>query len=198
VRAPVCVVFCTMLLTGAAQAQAPVPADSAPVGTLQPTVIGRWVLDSTPTRKNRRQTYLAAISASDTVVGEFKATRPILKFYCHNNARQVGLEIYVGQQIQGSLPYLTSGSHVGYTELRVQRDSQPERKAKWLYDLDKQVMGPTAHDQHETIEQLVATSQYRVGVMLYKIGRQSMTFDLTDAAERVAWVGDHCGVKPKD
>jgi hypothetical protein len=191
-------VLCTMLLTGAAQAQAPAPADNAAVSTVQPTVIGRWVLDSTPTQKNRRQTYLAAISASDTVVGEFKATRPILKLYCHNNARQVGLEIYVGQQIHGSLPYLTSGSHVGFTELRIQSDSQPEQKAKWLYDLDKQVMGPTTHDQHETIEKLVATTHYRVGVMLYKIGRQYMTFDVTDAAERLAWVTDHCGVKTKD
>ena len=87
---------------------------------------------------------------------------------------------------------------MGFTELRIQRDSQPEQKAKWLYDLDKQVMGPSAHDQHETIEELVATSHYRVGVMLYKIGRRYMTFDLTHAAERLAWVVDHCGVKGKD
>jgi hypothetical protein len=25
-----------------------------------------------------------------------------------------------------------------------------------------------------------------------------MTFDLTDAAERVAWVAEHCGVKDED
>jgi hypothetical protein len=187
-----------MLLTGAALAQAPMPADTDAVSTVQPTVIGRWVLDSTPTRKNRRQTYLAAISAIDTVVGEFKATRPILKLYCHNNARQVGLEIFVGQQIHGSLPHLMSGSHVGFAELRIQRDSQPEQKAKWLYDLDKQVMGPTAHDQHATIEELVASTNYRMGVMLYKIGRRYMTFNVTDAAERLAWVADHCGVKSKD
>jgi hypothetical protein len=87
---------------------------------------------------------------------------------------------------------------VGFTELRIQRDSQPEQKAKWLYDLHKQMMGPTTHDQHETIEQLAATTQYRVGVMVYKIGRRYMTFDVTDAAERLAWVAEHCGVKAKD
>jgi hypothetical protein len=127
VRTPAGVVFCTMLLTGAAQAQAPAPVDSAAVSTVQSTVIGRWVLDSTPTRKNRRQTYLAAISASDTVVGEFKATRPILKLYCHNNARQVDLEIFVGQQIHGSLPYLTSGPNVRLAR-GIHRASHPARQ----------------------------------------------------------------------
>jgi hypothetical protein len=195
------VVFCTAALAGAARAQAPLPvsaADSAEAAAAQPTVIGRWVLDRTPTQKNRRQTYLAAMGASDSVVGEFRTTRPILKLYCHNNVRQIGLEIWVGQQINGSLPGLTTGSHVGWTELRVQRDSQPEEKAKWLYDLDRQVMGPDAKHQGQAIEELAAAGQYRVGVMIYKVGRRYMTFDVTDAAERVTWVAEHCGVKGKD
>jgi hypothetical protein len=65
--------------------------------------------------------------------------------------------------------------------------SQPEQKAKWLYDLDKQVMGPDPHDQHKTIEALAATGRDRVGVPIYMVGRRYMTFDLTDAAERVAF-----------
>jgi hypothetical protein len=192
------VVFCTMALTAVARAQAPEPVARAATDSVQPTVIGRWVLDSTPTKKNRRQTYLAAIAATDTVVGKYRTTRPILKLYCHNTVKQVGLEIWVGQQISGSLPGVAVGSHVGYTELRIQRDSQPEEKAKWLYDLDKDVMGPDMKHQHETIEQLVGTPQYRVGVPLYKIGLRYMTFDLTEAAERLAWVADHCGVKVKE
>jgi hypothetical protein len=44
----------------------------------------------------------------------------------------------------------------------------------------------------------VATTHYQVGVMLYKVGRRYMTFDVTDATERLAWVADHCGVKAKN
>jgi hypothetical protein len=195
VRISPIVVFHLMLLTSAAGAQDAVPAAHDADSTAGPTVIGRWVLDSTLLRKNRRQTYVAAIAASDTIAGSFRTTRPMLKIYCHDNVRQVGLEVWVGQQIHGSLPGLTSGSHVGYTDLRTQRDSLPEQKAKWLYDLDKQVMGPDGKGRAKTIEELRAGGQYRVGVMLYKIGRRYTTFDLTDAGERVAWVADHCGAK---
>jgi hypothetical protein len=193
-------VFCTTLLAGSGWAQTPADsAGSTPMisATLGAAPVSRWVVDSTPTQKNRRQTYVALLPASDTVVGDFKTTRPILRLYCHNNVRQVGLEVLVGQQIHGSLPYIASGSHIGWTELKIQRDSEPEQKAKWLYDLDKQVMGPDVREQHKTIEKLVAATHYRVGVMLYKIGRRYMTFDVTDAAERLAWVTDHCGVKEK-
>jgi hypothetical protein len=65
-------------------------------------------------------------------------------------------------------------------------------------DLDRQVMGPGVRHQREAIEELAAAGQYRVGVMIYKVGRRYMTFDVTDAAERVTWVAEHCGVKGKD
>jgi hypothetical protein len=189
------------MLTAAAQAQAPEPADSAADSaadsTVRPTFIGRWLLDSTPTRKNRRQTYVAGLAASDTIIGKFRTTRPFLRIYCHNTVKRVGLEIWVGQQIDGSLPGVGVGSAVGRTKLRIQRDSQPEQMANWLFELRKQVMGPDTRAQPATLQELVATNQYRVGVQLYGVGLRYVTFDVTDAAERLAWVADHCGVKDK-
>lgn len=196
---PVVVSYLLLLASTAsiASAQSPSSAERGAESIVRPTVIGRWVLDSTPPRKNQRQTYVAAIAASDTVVGRNRTTRPILRLYCHNNVREVGLEIHVGQQIDGTLPGVTRGSSVGYTQLLIQRDSQPEQKAAWLYHLNKQVMGPDKRGQSDAIKELSAASQYRVGVPIYKIGRRYMTFDVADVAERLAWVADHCGVKPK-
>jgi len=59
-------------------------------------------------------------------------------------------------------------------------------------------MGPDTKGQHEAIEELVAASHYRLGVMIYKVGRRLHDFDVTDAGERLAWVADHCGVRAKD
>lgn len=149
-------------------------------------------------RKHRRQTYIAAIASTDTLVGEFRATRPILKLYCHNNVRELSLEIWVGQHISGSLPCLRTGSDVGYTALRIQRDSMPEQEATWMYALHDEVTGPKTSQRSETIKELSAASRYRIGVMIYNVGQRYMTFDLTHAAERIAWVADHCGVKYED
>jgi hypothetical protein len=187
-------VFCTALLAGEGQGQA--PTDSAGTTPTLAAAADGWVVDSTPPRKGRRQTFWAAVAAGDSVIGKYRTTRPVLQLFCHSNIKKVGLQIQTGQLISGRYPSPLTGSRVGRTGVLIQRDDGQEQQAGWLFHMDTHVIGPDENNQGKTVEEAVAAGRYRLGVMLNPVGRRYMEFDLTGIAERVEWVASHCGAKP--
>ena len=186
-----------------AAARAQVAADADTVRVLQARVPGpgRWVLDSSPPVKNRRQGWWAAVAASDTLVGRYRATRPVLQLYCASDRERIGLVVLLGQPAElkvnvekrGGKQYLVNRAAVS-----LGRDDQPTRVTGWLHDHEKHRILPDEGKRlDEALADLTAARRYRLGVRLLDMKETSWAvFELDGVAERMAWLREHCGATP--
>jgi hypothetical protein len=162
---------------------------------------GRWVVDSSPAVKNRRQIWWAVVAASDTVVGRYQATRPVLQLFCGSDTRRVELVVILGQPAELSVNVERRGQKrymVDRAAVTLQRDEQPARAAGWLYDTKNHRVGPEEGAQlDETLADLLTARRYRVGLRLFDMKEPSHTvFEVDGLARQLEWVRHHCGAKP--
>jgi hypothetical protein len=161
---------------------------------------GRWVVDSSPPATNRRQTWWAAVAANDTLLGRYRATRPVLQLYCASDTKRVELIVLLGQPATLSVNVEKRGGKrymVDRAAIMLGRDEQPVRVTGWLYDRKNDRVGPDEGKQlDETLADVIAARRYRLGVRLLDMKEPSYAvFEVDGVAERLAWLRERCGAK---
>jgi hypothetical protein len=182
-----------MFLAGIGQAQAPADSAGAGIGLTADIATDHWAVDSTPYRKNRRQHFWAYVVAKDSIVGKYRATRPVLKLHCDNDRKRLGIQIWTGQFTPGGVISLMN--HTGRTRVIIQHDDQPAREAVWWAQTKDYVIAPFLDDGAKAVEELLASRRYRIGVFVDSVGRQDTEFDVTGAAEQAARLTSQCRAK---